>query len=88
MASSKSQPLQVGAVIAVGLVEGSLRHTNVKLLTTLLLWWFLGFGAVILGTTVLVAQGKLCHCMSFGLLQLVAGLQICLLSIGSLLLTM
>lgn len=61
MASLKCPTLQVGAVIAVGLVEGSVRHTNVRLQTTLILWWFLGFGAVMLGTTVFVAQGKLCQ---------------------------
>lgn len=55
-------------MVAVGLVEGSVRHTNLRLEATFALWWFLGFAAVMLGTSVLVAQGKLCQWQNFMLL--------------------
>ena len=54
----------MSAVIAVGLVEG-IRHVNWRMVASILTWWILGFAALILGTALLVAQGKLCQCISF-----------------------
>ena len=60
-------PLQVSAVIAVGLVEGT-RHVNWRMLVSILKWWVLGYAAVIAGTAALVFQGKLlptCHMLGW-----------------------
>ena len=50
--------LQVFSVVAVGLAEGT-SHVNWGLLGTILLWWIVGFGVVIMLTGALTAQGKL-----------------------------
>ena len=55
--NAKLRVIQVSAVIAVGLVEG-FSHVNWKMFFQLLWWWVLGFLAVVLSTTVLVAQGE------------------------------
>jgi phosphate/sulfate permease len=46
----------VGAVVAVGLVEGP-SHVNWKLLTKIVLWWVAGFAVVMLATAAVIAQG-------------------------------
>ena len=51
--------LQVSAVTAVGVAEGT-SHVNWRMLARILLWWITGFVIVLLATSVLVAQG---HCL-------------------------
>lgn len=53
---------QTAAVAAVGLAEGS-SHVNWKKLRDMLVWWILGFTAVMLSTWGLVAQGDLLLCL-------------------------
>lgn len=48
--------VQVSAVTAVGLVEGT-SHINWRVLNKILLWWIVGFCLVMLTTSLLVAQG-------------------------------
>ena len=50
---------QVFSVVGVGLAEGT-SHVNWSMLGTILLWWIVGFGAVIMLTAAFIAQGKLC----------------------------
>ncbi len=45
--------LQVGAVVAVGLVEGP-SHVHWKLLTKIVLWWVAGFAVVMLATAAVI----------------------------------
>ena len=45
-------------MVAVGLAEGT-SHVNWSLLRTILLWWVVGFGVVIMLTGAFVSQGKL-----------------------------
>ncbi len=47
----------MGAVVAVGLVEGP-SHVNWKLLTKIVLWWVAGFVVVMLATAAVIAQGN------------------------------
>ena len=49
--------VQVSAVIAVGLVEGT-SHVNWRVLNKIVLWWIVGFCLVMLTTSLLVAQGN------------------------------
>ena len=44
------------AVLSVGLAEGS-SHVNWKKVRYTIVWWAVGFGVVMLCTSVLVAQG-------------------------------
>ncbi len=60
--------LQVGSVVAVGLVEGPL-HVNWKLLTKIALWWVAGFVVVMLATAAVIAQGNSCPNCHFTLHQ-------------------
>ncbi|DBA79484.1 TPA: hypothetical protein ACH3X2_007754 [Trebouxia sp. C0005] len=46
----------VGAVVAVGLMEGP-SHVDWKLLTKIVLWWVAGFVVVMLATAAVIAQG-------------------------------
>ena len=61
--------LQVGSVVAAGLVEGPL-HVNWKLLTKIALWWVAGFVLVMLATAAVIAQGNSCPNCHFSLHQL------------------
>ena len=51
-------PLQVPAVAAVGLAEGT-SHVNWRLLAKILVWWVAGFCLTMVATSALVAQGQL-----------------------------
>ena len=49
--------LQVSAVAAVGIAEGT-SHVNWRLLAKILLWWIVGFCLTVATTCALIAQGK------------------------------
>ena len=49
--------VQVAAVTIVGFTEGS-GHVNWRVVATHVMWWFMGFFAVLLATYALVAQGQ------------------------------
>lgn len=53
--------MQVAAVTTIGFTEGS-SHVNWRVLGLHLMWWFLGFFAVLGVTAALVAQGWLLPC--------------------------
>ena len=48
--------LQVSAVAAVGIAEGT-SHVNWRLLAKILLWWIVGFCLTVVTTSALIAQG-------------------------------